>query len=86
VDLQQLRVKYRDYLADSNRPILHRKELLVTEAYPLRRKFAGLTQQEEKRGLYENPERIGFEVGWQELLRERGLRIVGHRLVRASQS
>ena len=50
--------------------------------YPGRNKFARLTAQEERRGLYADPAMIGTRKRWGELLESRGLRLRGHRLVR----
>jgi DNA phosphorothioation-associated putative methyltransferase len=82
VDLQSLRVRYRDYSASRNRPILHRKEEFISVSHPLREKFAKLTKQEERHQLFDNPERIGYEDGWQAALRAHSVRIAGHRLLR----
>lgn len=82
VNLKGLRVKYHDYGAATNRPILHRKEEFVTADFPLRQKFERLTRQEERFKLFEFPQQIGFEQNWLELLEERGCRIIGHRLIR----
>jgi DNA phosphorothioation-associated putative methyltransferase len=82
VDLQSLRVRYRDYSTSPNRPILHRKEEFVPVTHPLRAKFAKLTRQEEQHGLFAKPERIGYEDGWKEALSACGIRLAGHRLLR----
>jgi DNA phosphorothioation-associated putative methyltransferase len=82
VDLPRLKVKYRDYSSSQNRPILHRKEQFVTSSHSSHKKFAKLTRQEEKHGLYDQPHLIGYEQYWTELLNNRGFRIAGHRLMR----
>jgi DNA phosphorothioation-associated putative methyltransferase len=64
-----------------NPPILHRKELLVSEDYPHYQKFKELTKQEEKRGLLGRPD-IGFLEQWKRLLKKKRLKIVGHKLVK----
>jgi hypothetical protein len=56
----------------------------VASDYPLRERFARLTQQEERAGLYEEPKLIGTKAGWEEVLRQRGVRLSGHRVVRIS--
>jgi DNA phosphorothioation-associated putative methyltransferase len=82
VDLQKLRVAYRDYSQSQNRPILHRKEQFISTAHPHRPKFAKLTRQEENKKLFESPGSIGYEQHWQNLIESRGLKIAGHRLMR----
>lgn len=82
VDLQKLRVKYRDYASSENRPILHRKDQFISAAHPLYKKFSRLTRQEESRKLFDEPGLIGHEQYWQDLLESRGLKIAGHRLMR----
>jgi DNA phosphorothioation-associated putative methyltransferase len=83
VNLQTLRVTYREYAASHNPPILHRKEEFLASDHPLRLKFARLTVQEERHRLYEESHAIGTRVGWETALRERGVRLAGHRLVKA---
>jgi hypothetical protein len=61
---------------------LHRKETLVSPDHPLREKFARLTRQEEKWGLYENTSQIGTQNKWQQRLSDKNLRIAGHRVIR----
>ena len=82
VDLQRFRVHYRDYAESDNPPILHRKEEFVPLDHPLRSKFSRLTQQEQRWHLYDAPELIGTRQGWQCILEEQGVRLVGHRLCR----
>ena len=41
--------------------------------HALHAKFSRLTQQEEAKGLFEEPSRIGTRLGWGERLRERGV-------------
>jgi DNA phosphorothioation-associated putative methyltransferase len=72
---------YREYVDSENPPILHRKETLVDNTYPLYEKFAALTQQEDKRGLLSRPD-IGFKQSWERILEELAFRIRGHRLMR----
>jgi DNA phosphorothioation-associated putative methyltransferase len=82
-DLRRLDVKFRDYRAAENPPVLHRKETFVAEAYPSRPKFAQLTRQEERAGLLEEAHSIGTRNAWEARLADRGLRVVGHRLLKA---
>ncbi len=82
VPLQTFRIDHRDYRASKNRPLLHRKEEFLAQDYPLREKFARLTQQEERFGLYGDPKNIGTEEGWAETLRRANVALRGHRVVR----
>lgn len=84
--LTSFSVRYQDY-ADSQNPfILHRKEALISADHPLRGKFARLTEQEERAGLYEEPQSIGTRSGWQRVLDNKGFRLAGHRLLRNGQT
>lgn len=80
-DLRTFYVKWRDFRDSANPPILHRKETFVPEHHPTREKFAKLTRQEERAGLYEDPSRIGTRQGWTEALATAGKALRGHRLV-----
>lgn len=82
VDLASLRTDHLDYSRNSNPPILHRKERFVTADYPLRERFARLTKQEEKAGLFADPSRIGNRQQWEELLERAGVELRGHRLLK----
>ena len=83
VRFKGLQIEYRDYRDTQNPFILHRKETFVAPDHPLRSKFEKLTKQEEAKGLFENTRTIGTAQGWNAVLRERGLRLRGHQLVRA---
>lgn len=86
VPLTSFSVRYQDY-ADSQNPfILHRKEAFISADHPLRGKFARLTEQEERAGLYEEPQSIGTRSGWQRVLDNKGFRLAGHRLLRNGQT
>jgi DNA phosphorothioation-associated putative methyltransferase len=82
VHLQTRKLKYREFSADSNPFILHRKETLVPSDYPSRHKFERLTQSEEESGLFTSPQTIGRRDQWRALLSEKGFRLRGHQLVR----
>ncbi|HQU45396.1 MAG TPA: DNA phosphorothioation-associated putative methyltransferase [Pirellulales bacterium] len=84
VPLNGFDVKYWNYVGTANPPILHRKEEFVPAGYPGRDKFAKLTQQEERRGLYEDTLRIGRRDGWNFVLEEKQVQLRGHRLIRRS--
>lgn len=82
VPLQTFRMRYRRFDDRQNPPILHRKELFVGEEYPGRQKFARLTQQEERAGLFDDTRGIGTRAGWGEALEAKGFRLRGHRVER----
>lgn len=82
LDMRNRQLECLDYGASENPPILHRKESFVSEEHPLRKKFARLTQQEEKAGLLEETASIGTRVGWELELKKRGVRLRGHRVIR----
>jgi DNA phosphorothioation-associated putative methyltransferase len=85
VELQTFRMDLRHYEQVANPPVLHRKEEFVTPEHPLREKFARLTAQEERHGLYASPERIGTRNGWEQVLNEQGVSLRGHRVVKTRQ-
>ena len=85
-DLRRLTLDRRNYRHGPNRPVLHRKELFVSSAYPARPRFARLTKQEERAGLYDHKGDIGHEEQWRTLLERENMVIRGHRLVRVSPS
>jgi DNA phosphorothioation-associated putative methyltransferase len=80
--LTKLRVDFRDYHESVNPPILHRKEALVATDHPLWRKFARLTAQEERFGLYADATAIGTKAGWTQTLAQAGVTLRGHRVLR----
>ncbi|GLY71338.1 DNA phosphorothioation-associated putative methyltransferase [Amycolatopsis taiwanensis] len=82
-DLRRLHVKFTDFAGSQNPPILHRKETFVADDYPNRDKFARLTLQEERAGLLDDARMIGTREGWNATLGQAGLRLAGHRVVRA---
>jgi len=75
-------VEYKNY-RQANPFILHRKEQIVSDDYPLVYKFAALTQACEAVGLFENTRIIGRKIQWDNLIRSKGLRVIGHTLVPA---
>jgi DNA phosphorothioation-associated putative methyltransferase len=72
---------FRDFKDSDNPPILHRKDALVDETYPLYQKFHALTSQEEKKLLLSRPD-IGHKQAWEHVLEEARLVVRGHRLLR----
>jgi DNA phosphorothioation-associated putative methyltransferase len=81
VDLRNGRASYRDYRDSRNPPILHRKERLLPASHPDVPRFAILTTNLEKLGLFDDPVRIGYRRQWEALLQTKGYRVVGHDLV-----
>lgn len=81
VDLQRLSIRYIDYTASVDPPVLHRKELFVGPTYPRRELFARLTADEDRYGLLSAATPIGSRRSWDDLLRERGVSFRGHRLI-----
>jgi DNA phosphorothioation-associated putative methyltransferase len=81
IDLRDLRVNYRDYDPNDNPPVLHQKELLVMSDYPLYKKFAKLTRQEEDWGLLKDGKRIGDRRGWLKCLEEHCAELKGHQVM-----
>ena len=79
-DLPRLTLHHRDYRRSDNPPILHRKELLVSDDYPRRRRFLGLTAAEEAADLLTTGVQIGLSKDWRNLLTARRLTIQGHTL------
>jgi DNA phosphorothioation-associated putative methyltransferase len=84
VHLQTFRVRTRDYSDFRNPPILHRKETFLPAEHPLRAKFARLTALEEAKGLFDEGNRIGTRIQWEQILAGKGLALRGHRLIRRS--
>lgn len=83
VKLGAREISYRSYAASPNPPILHRKEEFLRLEDDRRERFARLTAQEERWGLYDEPERIGTANGWAEVLTENRAMFRGQRLLRA---
>ncbi|ESQ16931.1 MAG: DNA phosphorothioation-associated putative methyltransferase [Thiohalocapsa sp. PB-PSB1] len=81
VDLAAGTLSHRTYADSLNPPILHRKELLLPVDDPRREAWAALTAACESIGLFDDPRRIGYKRQWEQLVRERGYRIVDHALV-----
>jgi DNA phosphorothioation-associated putative methyltransferase len=84
VRLRDLVVDYRDYSTWTDPPLLHRKELFVGDDYPRRALFARLTAQEERLGILSDGAGIGTVAGWNARLRQSGVAIRGHRVVRTN--
>lgn len=82
IDLPRLRGTWTDWTQQENRPLLHRKEEFLHPDDPRYDRFCRLTASEVRAGLYSDPDRIGRERGWNEVLAESQVTIKGHRLVR----
>ncbi|MBE9183460.1 DNA phosphorothioation-associated putative methyltransferase [Microcoleus sp. LEGE 07076] len=79
IHLRDLSVSYEDYSDLSNPPILVKKEAFVSPNYPHYEKFAKLSRQEEKLGIFDKSG--GFKQWeWVQCLEENCVRIKGHRL------
>jgi DNA phosphorothioation-associated putative methyltransferase len=86
VDLSTASVQHREFPRGSNRPVLHRKELLLRDSHPSHSTCAGLTAEAEALGLFDDPAIIGHEWQWEEELAARGLSVDEHRIVKATGS
>ena len=71
------RVRHRTYERSINPPILHRKELLVTDDHPLRAEWQSLTHLAERLGLFDQSSLIGFKLNWERAVRNMGYELVG---------
>lgn len=80
LDLDTHQIKITDYSGRKNRPVLHRKELLLPPGHSHLKKFADLTAQAEEFGLLKDTKSIGLEVGWRKALKLANVKIVGHTL------
>jgi DNA phosphorothioation-associated putative methyltransferase len=81
VDVTIKRVIHRSYATSLNPPILHRKELLISEDHPERSKYEALTHAAEQIGLFDDTNRIGFKTAWDALLLLKGFQVVDHELL-----
>jgi len=77
-------VRERSY-SPRNPPILHRKELLLSLGYPNFAEFENLTLALEDIGMFDDTTKIGFLLGWQRLLKEKGYKITGHTLTKIEE-
>lgn len=72
-----LTLNFRSYVQSANPPILHRKELLVSNDHPRHADWAKTTEICEAIGLFENPRTIGFLLNWERAIASKGFRLVG---------
>jgi len=82
LSLRTRQLECYDYPQSAKPPILHRKESFLCPDDPRHARFARLTAQEEKHGLLEDASAIGTKEAWGRRVRERGICLKGHRLVR----
>lgn len=82
VELRNLTARFEDFSGRDNRPVLHRKELMLSPSHPLHRRFERLTLQEERAGLLQDNRRIGTRQEWNEVVSGSGFSIRGHRLLK----
>ncbi|MDD5409998.1 MAG: DNA phosphorothioation-associated putative methyltransferase [Methylobacter sp.] len=81
IDLKSKRVVKRNYLSSTNPPILHRKELFLSQDDPHISQFQELTAAAEQLGLFDNPIHIGFKQTWENLISEKGFQLIDHQFV-----
>ena len=81
VDFKLDKCTFRTYSNSFNPPILHRKELLLSENHPQRECFTNLTKEAENLGLFKDVSRIGFRNQWEKLVNNEGYYIEGHQFV-----
>ena len=82
VELRGLDTSHISYVDSNNRPLLHRKHEFLDPEDPDVPKYRRLTEAEVRAGLYEQPQLIGTEHGWEAELNRCGRALRGHRLIR----
>jgi len=75
VDLRKLTLRKMDYKSSSNPPILHRKELLLSQSHPRIEEYLSITERAEALGLFENTRKIGTKSGWDFAIKRAGYRL-----------
>lgn len=81
VDIINGSIKSRTYNAEANRPILHKKELLLDHTHPQRRMFELFTEQLEIRNIKPNKPGLGFKRQWETYLGIMGVAVKNHQLM-----
>lgn len=81
VKLPSGETKTTSYKDRASKPVLHRKELLLTPDDPRTPQFAALTRFAEQKGLFKNTNAIGASGPWARLLEAANLEIRGSELV-----
>lgn len=69
------------YEGRASRPVLHRKELLLSADDPRIPRFAALTRSAEEKGLFDAPQKIGASSAWEKLLADKDLEVRGSEIV-----
>lgn len=86
IGLHDITIKRIQYKNSKNPPILHRKETLLDPKNLLIPEYKKLTEQAENEDLFENKRIIGFKNGWEKILKEKGLTVHGHSIVKENAS
>ena len=73
-------IKTRSYRESINRPILHKKELLLTETHPKWLLFRNFTISLESIGISPDKPGLGFRNQWNDYLNRHGVTIRGHEI------
>ena len=81
-DLESWQLTIRRYDNKETRPVLHRKELLLRPDDKRITKYAALTEASEQSGLFTDIACIGSQGVWMRSLKDKGLRVTGHKLLR----
>lgn len=82
IDLETGKVARADYSKNANPPILHHKEAFIPKDHPDAQRFKALSDEEKAQGILGGKAGfIGFRKQWEDLLKARGLKIRGHKLV-----
>jgi DNA phosphorothioation-associated putative methyltransferase len=74
-------VTHRSYSSSLNPPILHRKELLVSQDHPNRLQWEQVTKNAEELGFFSTSSPIGFRENWIRIIAEKGFKLIGHSFV-----
>ena len=74
-------VTHRSYSSSLNPPILHRKELLVSQDHPNRLHWELITKNAEELGFFSTSSPIGFRENWIRIIAEKGFKLIGHSFI-----
>ena len=80
INLEQNTFRKTNYTKSLNPPILHRKETFLLPEHPSFHDFTEITIEGEAIGLYKNSKSIGFKKSWQDLIKQKGYKLVDGRL------
>ena len=81
VNLETNKVTTRDFTTHQDRPILHRKDLIVSPSYPYYNQFLYISKQEIDAHLIPRCD-IGYKKQWERLLTLKGYEINNHILTK----